>query len=115
MSAPGGVTHPADGLYTFSAARARELGACSRALKAWVSRHGEAVVPVTLADMTAQQEADSLSVGWCLNRMRRYGRIEAAEQDDALCAYSATGVHSEEARALMDCLLVRAKREGRAS
>lgn len=114
------LTHPADGLYTFSAARAKELCACNGHFEMWIERHGEAEVPVTLDDMAKQEDLkDPRRVGssaiWCMEKMRKHGLISRREFVDAKHQWleSYVGGAAGSAKALMDVLLVRAKREGR--
>lgn len=108
------LIHPADGIYGFSAQRARELGACFSHLDKWVKRHGEAFVPLTLAGLIVQ-ETDMFGSAcyWLVTTSRRLGVLTAAEAFRYIDVYNYAATREECVSTFMDVLLERAKREGR--
>lgn len=116
-------THPADGLFTFTADKARSLNACFDHVQSWERRHGGKIAAVTFADMLKQELSSHCgSVAyWCAARMYDARKIEP-EEWHAFDRRLSEGYNSKytvkegatiRVQALMDLLLKRAKREGR--
>ena len=103
--------HEADGLYSFSYARAVELHACYMARDNWKTKHSDGIVPVTLKVMLTQHKIVS-SVGWCFAEMNIQKRITIAEHYKYWRQYCNATNNYDEVMALMDCLAARARREG---
>lgn len=109
------LTHPADGLYSFSYMRGVELQACRSHLDWWYERHALRETPITFADMVWQESNRNCigsAVSWLLMELRDHGRITHEEHDLAIRSYSRVRGCEKEVRVLMDTLLARAKREG---
>ena len=103
--------HEADGLYSFSYARAYELRACSHARNAWKAKHSNRTVCVTFKVMLAQHKTTN-SVSWCLLKMRDNNRITLVEHSKYWNQYCNARSYHDEVMILMDCLAARARREG---
>lgn len=113
------MKHEADGLYSFSYARAVELSACYLARIKWRYTHGDATVPITFAVMLAQERRAPGSASWCVYRMYVSERITYEEYKDAHMGLRRTeglpyvDKPSALVGVLMNTLARRARREGR--
>ncbi len=96
------ATHKADGIYYTNLKRLTQIHACLTGRRDWVALFGEGDVLITLDNMKALNKKDDTYCHWLATKMYYAGLLTFDEY---------WGVDNT-ARALMNALARRAKREG---